>query len=188
MKYDNIPGWPGYYISKRGKVYSRKLPGHTGKSRFGNKWVLHKLSLHKGYYRVRFFDTRKHTKLFSVHRLVALAWVHNPKPKEYNVVMHLDNNPLNNYYKNLKWGTYKQNNLQCHQDNRAYHPSGKNHFNYGKRGEDTPRAKLPDKVWDDICRSILIEHKERKKISERYGISLSSISLHIKRYKLKNEL
>jgi hypothetical protein len=101
MKYDNIPGWPGYYISKRGKVYSRKLPGHTGKSRFGNKWVLHKLSLHKGYYRVRFFDTRKHTKLFSVHRLVALAWVHNPKPKEYNVVMHLDNNPLNNYYKTL---------------------------------------------------------------------------------------
>ena len=25
-KYDNIPGCPGYYISKRGQIYSRIIP------------------------------------------------------------------------------------------------------------------------------------------------------------------
>lgn len=25
-KYDNIPGCPGYYISKRGQIYSRVIP------------------------------------------------------------------------------------------------------------------------------------------------------------------
>lgn len=26
-KYDNIPGCPGYYISKRGQIYSKYLTG-----------------------------------------------------------------------------------------------------------------------------------------------------------------
>ena len=34
-------------------------------------------------------------------RLVALAWVCNTNPEEYTEVCHIDNNPLNDYYKNL---------------------------------------------------------------------------------------
>ena len=45
------------------------------------------------------------------------------KPEEYDVVMHLDNNPLNNYYKNLKWGNQAENNKQKQTDRRGnkYH-------------------------------------------------------------------
>lgn len=31
-KYDNIPGCPGYYISKRGQIYSRVIPNGDGVS------------------------------------------------------------------------------------------------------------------------------------------------------------
>lgn len=32
-KYDNIPGCPGYYISKRGQIYSRVIPKKTKRGR-----------------------------------------------------------------------------------------------------------------------------------------------------------
>lgn len=28
-KYDNIPGHPGYYISRNGRLYTRHIPGNT---------------------------------------------------------------------------------------------------------------------------------------------------------------
>lgn len=43
--------------------------------------------------------TRRH---FRVHRLVAMTYLENPN--DYPIVLHLDNNKLNNHYTNLKWG------------------------------------------------------------------------------------
>lgn len=44
-----------------------------------------------------------------VHRLVALHYVENPKPNEYNVINHKDENPKNNVYTNLEWCTQAYN-------------------------------------------------------------------------------
>lgn len=46
----------------------------------------------------------KGKKTLTVSRLVAIAFVENPKPLEYDIVCHRDDNPQNNYYKNLEWG------------------------------------------------------------------------------------
>lgn len=43
-----------------------------------------------------------------VHQLVCEAF-YGPKPFEDAVVMHIDDNPLNNHKDNLKWGTQKEN-------------------------------------------------------------------------------
>lgn len=54
MMEDNVPGFPGYHVTRSGNVY-------------------------------------------------------NPNPSMFNEVMHIDNNPLNNHYKNLQWGTHSMN-------------------------------------------------------------------------------
>lgn len=37
-KYDNIPGCPGYYISKRGQIYSRIIPNGNDAGKLGKIW------------------------------------------------------------------------------------------------------------------------------------------------------
>jgi hypothetical protein len=48
----------------------------------------------------------KHTL---VHRLVALAWVHNPDQLTKVLVNHIDGNKKNYHYRNLEWCTHKEN-------------------------------------------------------------------------------
>lgn len=62
------------------------------------------------------FSILKYMKKKQVSRLVALAWVPNPDNKPF--VCHRDNNPKNNFYKNLYWGTQSENIQQCVKDGR----------------------------------------------------------------------
>ena len=54
-------------------------------------------------------DTIKQTKNFYIHKLVAETFL-GPIP-EGKVVDHIDRNPTNNHYKNLRYITHKQNGL-----------------------------------------------------------------------------
>lgn len=103
---DNIPGFIGYHITKYSDIYSRRV--EKSHQKFG-AWHQLKISIKSGLRPqiVLYRDKKGYT--FKVHRLVALVYVYNPKPKEFNEVMHLDNNPLNNHYKNLQWGTHRMN-------------------------------------------------------------------------------
>jgi hypothetical protein len=79
-------------------------------SNFGNvksKRKDKKLSINlDGYYVVNLCKNGK-IKTFTVHRLVAQAFVPNPKNKPF--VNHIDGDKLNNYYKNLEWCTQSEN-------------------------------------------------------------------------------
>ena len=89
---DNIRGFPGYHITKEGKLY-----------RYGK--------LLKVYHHHRYLRCKLHngsiSKNVKIHRLVAEAYI--PNPNNLPIVMHLDDNPLNNIVSNLKWGTHKEN-------------------------------------------------------------------------------
>lgn len=53
----------------------------------------------------------KHNKFYGnlkIHRLICEAF-HGPQPTKDSVVIHIDENALNNNYKNLRWGTQKEN-------------------------------------------------------------------------------
>lgn len=100
VKYDNIPGFPGYYISKRGGLWSNRKNG---------QWKKLKPHLNKMWnrYQCTLRDSRGIRKLCKISRLVATVYL--PNPENLPIVMHLDNNPANDYYRNLKWGTQKEN-------------------------------------------------------------------------------
>lgn len=65
---DNVVGHPGYHVTKNGEIYSYSR----------GAWKLRKTSNTSSTGRIR---VKIGTKWLQVSRLVALAWVHNPKPE-----------------------------------------------------------------------------------------------------------
>ena len=105
-----VIGYEGLYeVSNIGKVRSveRDIIDKNGVKRHITQkllktqtWTYHYVVLKK--------DGKQ--KMFDIHRLVALAWVHNPDPENFNIVNHKDENIHNNCYLNLEWCDTKYNN------------------------------------------------------------------------------
>ena len=77
------------------------------------------------YYAVALSKDSK-VKMINTHRLVAQSFI--PNLNNFPLVMHKDNNGLNNNVSNLQWGTYKMNNIQPVIEGRAANQYGR----YGK--------------------------------------------------------
>ena len=90
----------GYFISNWGNVKRQSRE-------FQNKMISIKGSVNnRGYkYIQRKFDNKR--KNFAIHRLVAKAFLENPENKPN--VDHIDNNPLNNHFTNLRWCNHNEN-------------------------------------------------------------------------------
>lgn len=168
---DNIPGFPGYHITKEGKLYNR---GHQVKTFF-----------HKGYER-----TKLYTKLYNqrvrknvkIHRLVAEAYI--PNPKNLSVVMHLDDNPLNNHYKNLQWGTQKEN-IQDAIHKGRLRLNGKDNPMYGvsKKGLLAPHTSLTVRRIRRLER-LKLKGNTNKYIAKRLKVSGATVGNYLgKHYK-----
>jgi len=105
--FNKITNLSNYLIEDNGKVFS-----------------LHKkdyIKLYKnnyGYYFVSLKTDDGKWKSFFIHRLVAEAFI--PNPKEYPVVMHLDDDPSNNQSFNLRWGTQSDNCVMCIEKKRNH--------------------------------------------------------------------
>lgn len=95
-----IPGFPGYYATKKGEIYTKRINPPKKLSK----------RVHRGYYHVnvkRGIGRESRTSI-KVHRLILWAYV-GPKPKENYECRHLNGDPLDNRLCNLKWGTHKEN-------------------------------------------------------------------------------
>lgn len=94
-----VDGYPGYWVSNYGRVYSEHRRGFIHGTPGKNGHI--DLTLHVN-------KERKHAYL---HRLVADAFLNNPK--NYPTVRHMDNSPDNNMAWNLRWGTDYDNVHDC---------------------------------------------------------------------------
>ena len=98
----DIPGYEGIHqISNKGVVKSleRWVPNNNGKTLLRER-ILSPYQTRSGYLRVGLSLNRK-VKQFLVHKLVAKAFI--PNPKNYPQINHKDENPLNNSVENLEW-------------------------------------------------------------------------------------
>lgn len=135
-----IFGFPKYEISSKGRVKSlyyngsKQLNPHI----LGDKFDGH------GYKVVCLYRDKK-VYYKSVHRLVASAFI--PNPKGYGDINHKDENPLNNSIENLEWCTRKYNlNYGGHNERMAKSKKGKKmseraraiHRLTARRGENHP--------------------------------------------------
>lgn len=96
-------------MNRKGEVFSRYKP-HGGKL---TKCTWRKLRCRNLY---GYKNIKVNGRYHRIHRLVALVYVPNPDNKP--IVCHKDNNRSNNHYKNLYWGTQKENMEQCIRDGR----------------------------------------------------------------------
>lgn len=108
----DIEGYEGYYkISNLGRILSveREFFGkRNNKGRIPNKIKSQNIR-DTGYHFVQLYRDNKN-KVFSVHRLVAKAFIINDNPLIKDCVNHKDENKSNNNASNLEWCTREYNN------------------------------------------------------------------------------
>jgi hypothetical protein len=102
----DIKGYEGMYqVSSLGRVKSLE---RTTKNQYCKSNYIMKLTIQKsGYKRIGLYKGRKQN-YYSIHRLVAEAFI--PNPNHLPCVNHKDENQLNNNANNLEWCDYKYNN------------------------------------------------------------------------------
>lgn len=103
----DIDGYEGYYqISSLGRVKSLERVTVTGRlmeEKLKEPWVDD-----NGYLNVHLYKEGKR-KHFRIHRLVAQAFV--PNPRNLDEVDHKDTDRKNNRAKNLRWVTHSENHM-----------------------------------------------------------------------------
>ena len=83
-------------------------------------------------------------KSYYLSRIVAEAFVPNKNPDKNKIVRHLDDDPYNNYYKNLKWGTPKENTSDAIRNGKIIYDENRTYARgelHGNRVLDTKDVK-----------------------------------------------
>lgn len=167
--HDNIPGYPGYHISKRGRIYSRW--DVNGKGILSKRYHLKQPHLNKkGRYIIGLSQPGLGTTKWLVHRLVALVYLPNPEGLPY--VCHKDNVPTNNSVNNLYWGTQKDNMSQASKEGRMIQAKGKDSVHY--KGTEIQRSYIPRLINLGFT---------RKEISEIMNLGVQLVSDYYNKYK-----
>lgn len=94
-----IPGYPDYAVTTTGEVITYKS---------GNAKTLKAATASNGYKSVVLCN-KDDGKTFSVHRLVAITYCKNPKPRKFNIVNHKNGNKQDNRASNLEWTDHRGN-------------------------------------------------------------------------------
>ena len=149
METRDIEGYPNYFVTSDGDVYNGDYKG---------KGIVRQMKLTpaaNGYLTVNF---GRKSGLLLVHRLIANAFIPNPKMKR--TVNHKNMVKSDNYVSNLEWATYQENHIHS--------------FKNGRRsaiGEGVHTAKLNADEVRQIRKSYKRYVVTYKMLAERFGVS-----------------
>ena len=122
---------PGVWVSQQGEVWKENVlvPRNNGLAPLiTSRW--YKPRRDKQYHRRFKIPCGKYGTILR-YRLVAMAWIPNPRPELYDQVNHLDGNPTNDVASNLEWCD-NSHNVQ-HAYDMGLNDSTKNRDNQDKR-------------------------------------------------------
>jgi len=148
-----------YEVSNLGNIRSWRPYGASKEKRVSP--VMIKPWISNGYSMVT-LSVKQNKKHFSIHSLVAEAFIGTKPPK--SVVCHKDDNKNNNAANNLYYGTYSQNGKDAVKNKKL------------KSGEDHPLSKLSNADVDTIRHLVLSLGVTHKKVADIFGISASTVS------------
>lgn len=169
----DIEGYEGLYqVSTYGRV--KCLPKDVVSTKHGH--IRHyperiaKTFNRNGYLSVELSKNGKRKK-FTVHRLVAVAFINNPVNKPQ--VNHIDGNKLNNSVSNLEWATPKENIDHAYENGLKVAPEGNDHWSRTKR--DRVSRKLTENDVREI-KNRLKNGERQKDIAKDFNVFKSTIS------------
>jgi hypothetical protein len=124
----DVPSVPGILVSSEGRIMyapHREPMPYGGERSYGGQPTFGVWNKQDG----RFIIVIRGTT-YKIHQLIAEAF-HGPAPFDGAIVMHIDENAVNNRPSNLKWGTQKEN----------MNAEGYLSYCRGRIGENSPTIK-----------------------------------------------
>lgn len=181
-----IVGFEGRYsVSNTGKVKSESRYIKKGKFSHLSKDKVLKLSTLRGYKRVMLYSANGDRKKYSVHRLVAQAFIPNPENKPY--INHIDCTTSNNHVSNLEWCTAKENTQHAVSLKRM----GMKSMSEKQKKSISDRMKVPVSIFDTTG-NLVKTFKSVAECASYIGVGRSAVSLYkssgnlLRNYKIKN--
>lgn len=146
----DIEGYNGYYmVSDKGNVKSiDRIITKNGIEQCLKGKLLKQHTSKDGYKTVG-LSKNNHLRHFRVHRLVAMAFIPNPKNKP--AIDHIDGNRMNNVLNNLRWATTQENN--------TFPIASKNHSSSkkGKKACVETKRRISESLMGNKRRAICVE-------------------------------
>lgn len=177
----DIKGYEGLYVvSNKGNVKSLGN-GQTHRT----EKLLRFSTSHKRYYIVT-LTKNGICKSYTVHRLVALAFIPNQEGKEH--IDHIDGNSFNNHSENLRWCTAKENNLNpITRTRKSISKTGNRNPNHSENLTEESRSRLfnalamarkvNEKAVEQLSNGVVVETYISSADAEiKTGISATNIS------------
>ena len=161
-----IKNYEGLYeVSNMGRVRSLNY------RRSEKEKILKNIECNNGYFQVGLVKLGKR-KIFSVHRLVAEAFIPNPEGKP--CIDHINTIRSDNRVENLRWVTYEENNnnpltKKKYSENHR-EQDGENHPFYGKHHTEETRKKMSKSLKGKKHPMYGKHHTDetKKKLSEKH--------------------
>lgn len=178
-----IPEFSDYEISSHGRIRSiERMKKYKSGRTVRLKSRLKRLRAHpkNKFLMTDLIDDRGKRRTVYPHKAAAKAFIDNPHPRKYKIVIHKDQNVTNNSVDNLKWSSYSQSIKFGFQTGRRDNSDlwEKRRAKYGPQGSAKPMGRQDPLSAQDrskIYRLRTVENWKLTDLAKKFNCSISHV-------------
>jgi len=160
-----VKNYESYYeVSNFGNVISvERYIEHPTHNYLKKQKLLTQFDDGRGYKHVKLYDEKGNPRNFTIHKLVALSFLDNPK--NYNEINHIDHDKKNNRVNNLEWITRSENIKHSYQsrDPKTY------------KGSGNKMSKLTEEQVIQMRKDREVSNLTYKQLAEKYFVGITLV-------------